>query len=147
MKVNELRPNQGKVEIEGVITALKDTRNIAKPGFSGKVRNGTFRDDSGEVEISLWNDQCDTVNIGDTVKITNGWVSEYQGKLQLSTGKFGKLEITKKGEGSSAPQPVRTNAMAGAAVPPKPKLDEEQVGFDDDISDDDGVDFDEESVD
>ena len=124
--MNELKANQGKVEIEGTVTALKDVRNLSKPGFSGKVRNGTFQDDSGSIEISLWNDDCDKVGVGDKIKITNGWVSEYQGKLQLGTGKFGKLEVLEKGAPPEAPTQAYTNAPQ---VPPKPKLDEE--AFDD----------------
>ncbi len=38
--------------------------------------------------------------VGDKVHITNGYVSEFQGEKQLTTGKFGKLEVVEKGEGA-----------------------------------------------
>lgn len=121
-KISELKANQGKIEVEGTITALKQARTFNKFGKEGKVRNGTLRDDSGEVELSLWNEQADQVNVGDKIKISNGWVSEYQGKLQLSTGKFGQMETLVK----AAVQTIGHNPMAEKPkVPPKPELDEE----------------------
>ena len=33
------------------------------------------------------------VNVGDTIQIENGYVGEYQGEKQLTTGKFGKLTV------------------------------------------------------
>ncbi len=118
VNISELQSGQGKIEIQGTITALKEQRSFNKFGKEGKVRNATLRDATGEIELSLWNDQVDQVGEGDTIKITNGWVSEWQGKKQLSTGKFGKLEILQKAE-PQAPTPP--------PVPPKPKLDEEVV--------------------
>ena len=36
------------------------------------------------------------INQGDTISIVNGYVSEFNGKLQLTSGKFGKIEIVGK---------------------------------------------------
>ena len=121
-KVSELKANQGKIDVEGTITALKPARSFNKFGKEGKVRNGTLKDDSGEVELSLWNEQADQVNTGDKIQITNGWVSEYQGKLQLSTGKFGQLIILEK---SAMPTIGASPLKEIPKVPPKPELDEE----------------------
>jgi len=53
------------------------------------------KDSSGEVSVSLWNEQCEEVNEGDTVEIKEGWCSEFRGQLQVSTGKKGNLKIIK----------------------------------------------------
>ena len=37
--------------------------------------------------------KLDKVSVGQKVKITNGYVNEWQGKAQLTLGKFGKTEI------------------------------------------------------
>ena len=47
----------------------------------------------------------DKVKTGDKVKITNGFVSEFRGEKQLSTGRFGKLEVVEKGKPSAAVKP------------------------------------------
>lgn len=93
MKVSELQAKQGKVDITLEIMKKEEPREFTKFGMVGKVCNCTGKDDSGEIKITLWNDQVDQVQEGNTIQITNGYVSEYKGELQLSTGKFGKLEL------------------------------------------------------
>ena len=97
MQIKDLQPRQGKVDIVIEVIEKGDTREFEKFGRKGRVCSAKAKDASGEIVLSLWNEQIDQVNIGDTIKITNGYVSEFQGEKQLTTGKFGKLEITSKG--------------------------------------------------
>tara|TARA_Y100000310_G_scaffold138707_1_gene137729 strand:+ start:978 stop:1265 length:288 start_codon:yes stop_codon:yes gene_type:complete len=93
MKISELQARQGKVEVEGEITDKQEPREFEKFGNKGKVCNCTLKDDSGEISLTLWNDDVDSVKVGDKVKITNGYVNEFQGEKQLTSGRFGKLEV------------------------------------------------------
>ena len=93
MKISELQSGQGKIDIEVEIVSVDEPREFNKFGRTGKVANAKAKDDSGEITMSLWNEQCDLVKPGMKVKIINGWCSEYQGEKQLSTGKFGRLEV------------------------------------------------------
>ena len=76
MKIKELKAKQGKVDIEVEIVSVDEPREFQKFGNSGKVANATAKDDSGEIKVSLWNDQVDQVKAGDKIKITNGYVNE-----------------------------------------------------------------------
>lgn len=93
MTISELQPGQGNVTIEGEITEVQQARTFEKFGKSGRVANATLKDDTGEIKLSLWNEQIDLVKQGSKIRITNGYVSEWKGELQLTTGKFGKLEV------------------------------------------------------
>ena len=93
MKIAELQINQGKVDIDAEVTATGDIREFEKFGKQGKVCNATIKDESGEIKLTLWNEQIDTVKVGAKIKIKNGYVSEFRGEKQLSTGKFGSLEL------------------------------------------------------
>lgn len=93
MTISELQPGQGNVTIEGEITEVQQPRTFEKFGKSGRVANATLKDDTGEIKLSLWNEQIDLVKPGSKIRITNGYVSEWKGELQLTTGKFGKLEV------------------------------------------------------
>ena len=76
----------------------------------------------------MWNEQADQVNVGDTVKISNGWVGEYQGEKQLSTGKFGKLEVVDGGsDEESASEPTAASAEPKQPAEEKPEVDEEMI--------------------
>ena len=93
MNINEIKAGQGNITVEGEITEVSEPRTFEKYGKTGRVANATLKDDTGTIKLSLWNEQIDTVKQGATVRITNGYVGEWKGELQLSTGKFGKLEV------------------------------------------------------
>ena len=95
MQLSELRPRHGKVDIEAEVTEKGEVRTFDKFGKQGRVCNATIKDASGQIKLTLWNDEIDQVNVGDKVKITNGYVNEFQGEMQLTAGRFGKLEILK----------------------------------------------------
>jgi len=93
MKVNELKPRMGKVDIELEVVSIGEVREFNKFGNSGKVATAVVKDETGEIKMSLWNDEIDKVKPGSKIKITNGYVNEFQGEMQVSAGKFGKLEV------------------------------------------------------
>ncbi len=93
MNISELTPKQGNVNIIVEIVDIGEVREFTKFGRPGRVATATAKDESGEIKFSLWNEQIDQVKQGDRVKITNGYVSEWQGEKQLTTGRMGTLEI------------------------------------------------------
>lgn len=96
MKISELKAGTGNVDITAEVIAIEEPREVVtKFGKKIRVANATIRDDSGEITLSLWGDEIDKVAIGDKVHIENGWVSEFKGTPQLSTGKYGKLTVLK----------------------------------------------------
>jgi replication factor A1 len=102
MAIKDLQARQGNVNLEMEIVEKGDVREFEKFGKKGKVCNAVAKDDSGSIKLTLWNEDIDKVSVGDKVKIENGWVGEWQGELQLSTGKFGKLEVVGKGDSAEA---------------------------------------------
>lgn len=93
MTIKDLQARQGNVNLTAEVAEKADVREFEKFGKKGKVCNAVIKDATGKVKLTLWNEDIDKVNVGDTIKIENGWVNEWQGELQLSTGKFGKLEV------------------------------------------------------
>lgn len=93
MAIKDLQARMGKVELVASVVDKGQVREFNKEGKSGRVCNAKIKDETGEISLTLWNDDCDKVNVGDKIQIKNGFVSEWQGELQLSTGKFGSLEV------------------------------------------------------
>jgi ssDNA-binding replication factor A large subunit len=91
MKVNELKDKGQVDEITLKITAKEEPKDVR--GGTLKMCNCTGEDDTGSITVTLWQADVEKVNVGDTIKITKGWVQDYQGKLQLSSGRFGTLEV------------------------------------------------------
>ncbi len=97
MLVKDLKIRTGFDELVLEIVSKKDVRTFTNYRGSGKVCNAVGLDEEkNEVSVTLWNEQCSEVNEGDKIKITNGWVSEFQGNMQVSTGRNGKLEVLKE---------------------------------------------------
>ena len=98
MKISDLKVRQGNVEVEGTIKEVNEPRTFDKFGRQLRVADAILEDDSGTVKLTLWNDDIDKYKAGDKVKITNGYVNEFQGEKQLTAGKFGKMEKIGEGE-------------------------------------------------
>ncbi len=123
MQVKDLKPRQGNVDITLEVIEVGETREFQKFGNTGRVANAVAKDSTGQIKVSLWNDDIDKVKEGDHIKITNGWVSEFQGEKQLSAGRLGKLEVVGKEDGEE------TGAKKGKK---KPK-EEEEIEEDEDM--------------
>ena len=93
MEIKDLQIRQGNVEVVATIKDIEEPREFEKFGKPGRVANATIEDGSGSIKLTLWNDQIDKVKVGDKIHITNGYVNEWQGESQLTTGKFGQLEV------------------------------------------------------
>lgn len=97
MKVKDLKANSVVDEMLVQVITKDDVRTFVNARGEGKVCNAFVQDeDDQEITLTLWNDDIDKFKAGDIIKITKGWVSEYKGRLQLSAGKGGKLEVYKE---------------------------------------------------
>jgi ssDNA-binding replication factor A large subunit len=43
--------------------------------------------------VTLWNDDIEKVESGQNIRITNGWVKQWRGKMQVSPSHKGTLEV------------------------------------------------------
>ena len=95
MTIADLKPGQGNIDIEIEVIAISEAREFTKFGKQGRVATARVKDDSGEIDLTLWNENIDEISVGDKVKIEKGYVSEFQGNPQLTAGKFGTLSVIK----------------------------------------------------
>jgi len=96
MMVKELKDKTKVDELIVTITEKKEPREFQSKwsGSSGRVCDATGQDEAGDtVSLTLWNEDIEKVEVGSKIRISNGWASSYKNKLQVSAGKFGKLEI------------------------------------------------------
>jgi replication factor A1 len=95
MKASEVRPESKVDVIELTIREKGAVRDFSsRTGSTGKVCDAKAVDQDGtEVSVSLWNDEIDRVKANDRIRITNGWAREWRGNIQVSAGRYGKLEV------------------------------------------------------
>ena len=90
--ISEAKANQNLTLDKVEVLEKSDVREFSRFGKLGRVCTCKIKDESGEMDLTLWNDEVDAINEGDNVKLADGWCKEWNGKLQASTGKNGKLE-------------------------------------------------------
>ena len=100
MEIKDLKIREGNVNITVDIVDVGEVREFDKFGKTGRVATAVAKDETGDVKLTLWNEQIDQVKAGDKVHISNGYVSEWQGEKQLTTGKMGKLEVIGESKGT-----------------------------------------------
>ena len=95
MNISELNVGMKSVNIKGKILELSDPREVMSRFSSrlNRVATAVLSDDSGKINLTLWNDQIDTVKPNDTVAVENGYVTEFREVKQLNVGKFGTLKV------------------------------------------------------
>lgn len=93
MQIKDVQPNKTVDVLEVEVVEVEEPREFTNFRGTGRVANAKAKDETGEIKLTLWNEQVDQVSVNDKIVIENGWAKEYQGEIQVSTGKFGKLIV------------------------------------------------------
>ena len=112
MQIKDLKPKQGSVDVTVDIVDVGEPREFQKFGKPGKVSTAIAKDETGDIKLTLWNEDIDKVKAGDKIHLTNGYVNEWQGEMQLTTGRMGKLEVIGKSDvdlNKESDSKIRTN--------------------------------------
>ena len=90
--------SDSKVDLlELVVKEKSEVRNVNTRMGTSRVCDAKCEDDEGgQITLTLWNDEIEKVNVNDKIKVTNGWARQFRGNLQVSAGRFGKLEVVKE---------------------------------------------------
>lgn len=100
INITDLKEGMKGIEIKGEIKAVFPIKEFDKNSKKGKLRSFIITDETGEVRVTLWNEQVEQYQIsrGDKVVITNILVKTYNDTKQVTLGFNGKLEIKEKKE-------------------------------------------------
>lgn len=84
-----------QVDIEAKVVEKSPTREVMS-----RYKNETYRvatavvsDGSGQIKLTLWNENIEKVSENDTVKVENGYVTSFRGEIQLNVGRLGQLTV------------------------------------------------------
>jgi replication factor A1 len=93
-KVGDLTPQSKAVNVTAKVVSKTEIREIpmGRDGSPHKVSDALIGDETGVVYLTLWDDNIEKVNDGDTVRVENGYVTLFKGNIRLNIGKYGKLE-------------------------------------------------------
>jgi len=88
------------IEIKGKVEAVFPEKSFEKNGKKGKLKSFILSDGTGEIRVTLWNDQAEKYELtkGSEITVSNAIISKYNEKKQLTLGFNGTVEITQKQE-------------------------------------------------
>ena len=75
------------------ITAVSPVRDVTTSRGASKVADATLQDATGTITLTLWGDDTKNYTVGQKVEITDGWVKDFRGRLQVSMGRSGTIKI------------------------------------------------------
>jgi ssDNA-binding replication factor A large subunit len=93
MKISEINQDSNDVEFEATCVHVSVPRQVNTKYGTTNVASATMQDETGTITLTLWGRQINAVKKGDRVKVSSGYVREYQEQLQVSVGKNGKIEV------------------------------------------------------
>lgn len=98
VKVGELTPTSRAVNVIARAVSKSEVRNIAagRDGAPHRVCDALVGDDTGCIYLTLWDDNIEKVNEGDTVSVKNGYINLFRGNMRLNVGRYGTLEIAEQ---------------------------------------------------
>ncbi|HTT15621.1 MAG TPA: OB-fold nucleic acid binding domain-containing protein [Thermoplasmata archaeon] len=90
--ISSLKAN-ANANIEATITAVSTPRDVTTVRGPSRVADATLQDATGTITLTLWGGDIEKYSVGQKVRITDGWVKDFRGKLQVSMGRSGRIEI------------------------------------------------------
>jgi replication factor A1 len=94
VKVSELGPYSKQVNTTVKIVQKGEARETVsrQDGTTHRVLDALVGDETGAIYMTLWDDNIDKVNEGDTMSVKNGYVRPFKGSMRLNIGRYGTLE-------------------------------------------------------
>jgi replication factor A1 len=95
LNIKELRNGMKRVTVEANVMEKGEPREVRSryKDETYMVADAIVADETGSIKLTLWNEQIDQVNVGNKVKIENGYVTSFKGEIQLNVGKYGTLVV------------------------------------------------------
>jgi len=96
MKINEIKRGMSGISVTAKVIDISESRDVQTKYGKRSVADATLEDESGQIGMSLWETQINSVAVGETVTVSGAYVTEFREKLQLSIPKTGKIESNKE---------------------------------------------------
>jgi replication factor A1 len=95
LDIKDLRNGMKRVTVEASVVEKGEPREVRSryKDETYTVADAVVADETGSIKLTLWNEQIDQVNVGNKVKIENGYVTSFKGEIQLNVGKFGTMTV------------------------------------------------------
>ena len=96
-RIGDLKFGMNRINLEARVLEVPKPRSVfTRFGTFAMVTNASIADETGIIQLPLWNNQIDTVSVGDTIRVENARVATFRGERQLRVGRGGQLSVIEK---------------------------------------------------
>jgi replication factor A1 len=93
-KIEDLRVGMKKVNVNAEVLETSEPAKVhTQFRDNALVSNALIGDDTGKIMLCLWDQQVNTVSVGNCIEIKNAHVATFKGEKQLRLGKNGTIRI------------------------------------------------------
>jgi hypothetical protein len=97
LQIRDLKSGMNQINLEAKVLEIpKPIPVVTRFGEFAKVANASITDETGIIQLPLWNKQIGTVSVGDIVQVENARVVTFRGERQLRVGRGGQLSVLEK---------------------------------------------------
>jgi hypothetical protein len=97
LQIRDLKLGMNRITLKVKVIEIPKPKTVfTRLGQLNTVANAKVTDETGSIQLPLWNQQIDTVAVGDTIQVENARVVTFGGERQLRVGRGGKLSVIEK---------------------------------------------------
>jgi replication factor A1 len=92
LPIKDLRTGMSQVSLKAKVMEIPRPKPVfTRFGNYASVTNALIADETGTIKLCLWNEQINSISVGDIIQIENARTFTFRGERQLSIGKKGML--------------------------------------------------------
>jgi len=96
-RIGDLEYGMNRIDLEARVLEVPKPRSVfTRFGRFAMVTNASIADETGIIQLPLWNKQIEAVSVGDLIRVENARVVAFRGERQLRVGRGGHLSIVEK---------------------------------------------------
>lgn len=92
-KISDLTADSKEIEVEATVVEVQDPRTVNTRFGPKQVATAIIEDESGRINLSLWEDQIKKVKEAKKITLSGGYITVWNKVLQLNVGRGGKIEV------------------------------------------------------
>ncbi|MCL7394245.1 MAG: OB-fold nucleic acid binding domain-containing protein [Thaumarchaeota archaeon] len=94
VKIGQLNPRSRNVNLIAKVVSKSPERVVSSQYDQKEHRlsEALIADETGAINLILWDDRIDEVREGSTIKVTNGFIKLFKGRMQLNLRRYGSVE-------------------------------------------------------
>ncbi|MCW4001441.1 MAG: hypothetical protein NWE93_14510 [Candidatus Bathyarchaeota archaeon] len=97
LKIEDLRVGMKKINAAAQVVEVAEPSKVhTQFRDNAVVSNAVIEDETGRMLLCLWDQQVNTVHVGDCIEVRNAHVAMFKGERQLRLGKNGSITILEK---------------------------------------------------